>query len=342
MSEDTNWGIVGHAWAVAQLRLAIAGDRLGHAYLFSGPRGLGKGLLALRLAQALNCERTPGEPCGTCRNCGRIARGNHPDLRIGGMAQQAAEAKGDDGAKRRDLGIDSVRAWQGDITLKPYEAHRRVFILDDAERLTDAAANAMLKTLEEPPPYAVIILIAHTDGDLLPTIASRCRVLRLRPVARPLISAALLARGITADDATTLAAWSRGRAGLAFDLAQQPEQIEQRVAQIDDLAALGTRSRSERLKWADERAKEFRADPASVYQLIERWQEWWRDLLLTAAGSPAAVINVDRSDELTRDARTLSLAQIHGALTQIALAERRLRENVNPQLAFEAALLHLP
>src|SRR5689334_2021482 len=199
LHESHNWGIIGHEWAVDFLRRSLAGARAAHAYLLSGPAGVGKALLALRLAQALNCERGGPDPCLACRACKRIERGNHPDVRVAGMASQAAGLKADEAARQKDLKIDTVRDWQSDISLRPYKGRRRVFILHDAERLTEAAANAMLKTLEEPPPYATIILVANSGGDLLPTIVSRCQPLRLRPVPRAKVVAALRERYALAE-----------------------------------------------------------------------------------------------------------------------------------------------
>src|SRR6185436_9701255 len=194
MTDSSHWNIIGHTWAVDFLRRSIAGGHVGHAYLLSGPAGVGKSLLALRLAQALNCERGDPDPCLACRACKRIERGNHPDVRVAGMASQAAALKPDEAARQKDLKIDTVRDWQSDINLRPYEGRRRVFVLHDAEKLTDAAANAMLKTLEEPPPYATIVLVANTAGDLLPTIVSRCQPIKLRPAPRATVAAALRER----------------------------------------------------------------------------------------------------------------------------------------------------
>ena len=185
----TRWGIIGHEWAIEFLRRSISRGRTAHAYLLSGPAGVGKALLALRLAQALNCETGGPDPCLACRACKRIERGNYPDVRIGGMAAQAAGLKPEDAARQKELKIDTVREWQSDINLRPYEGRRRVFILHDAEKLSDAAANAMLKTLEEPPPYATLVLVANTAGDLLPTIVSRCQPIKLRPVPRAQVAA---------------------------------------------------------------------------------------------------------------------------------------------------------
>ncbi|NJP06708.1 MAG: hypothetical protein HC837_14370 [Chloroflexaceae bacterium] len=156
-----NWDMIGHAWAVASLQHSIAHQQTAHAYLFTGPEGVGKARLALRLAQVLNCEQQQEQPCLVCSTCRRIEHGNHPDVRIASMTTQGQAVKAEDAARQKELKIDTVRAWQRDIALRPYEGRRRVFVLHDAERLSIEASNALLKTLEEPPPFATIILVAN-------------------------------------------------------------------------------------------------------------------------------------------------------------------------------------
>ncbi|MEN9937990.1 MAG: hypothetical protein RLZZ387_4569 [Chloroflexota bacterium] len=340
----SGWGVVGHEWAVDFLRRALAGGRESHAYLLSGPQGVGKSLLALRLAQALNCEAGGPDPCLTCRSCRRAERGNHPDVRIAGMAAQAAGLKADEAARQKDLKIDTVREWLRDVNLKPYEGRRRVFILHDAERLSEAASNAMLKTLEEPPPYATLVLVANTAGDLLPTIVSRCQPLKLRPVPRRQVAAALREqRNLAGGDAELLAAWSGGRVGWALRMVDAPEELETRQNQLDELAGLAGLSRADAFRWAEERAKEYRGgEQAAVFAALELWQSWWRDVLLTAAGCPDSVTHVDRREDLERAAARYALTDIHALLVRISAAAKQLRENVNPQLALENVLLHLP
>src|SRR5262245_55399786 len=340
----SNWGIIGHAWAVDALRRSIAGGRAAHAYLLTGPAGVGKALLALRLAQTLNCEQGGSNPCLECRTCKRIARGNHPDVRIAGMATQTAALKPEDAARQKDLKIDTVREWQSDISLRPYEGRRRVFILHDAEKLTEAAANAMLKTLEEPPLYATIVLVANTSGDLLPTIVSRCRPIKLRLVPRAIVAAALRDRfNLTAGDADLLAAWSGGRVGWALRMVEAPEELEARQDQLAALVALHGQPRGAGFRWAEERAKEFRSgEQAAVYTALELWQSWWRDALLVAGGCAAAIVHIDRREELERAAARYPLVDIHAFLARLEAAARQLRENVNPQLALENVALHLP
>lgn len=341
---SANWGLIGHEWAVEFLRRSIAGDRTAHAYLFGGPEGVGKALLALRLAQALNCVAGGIDPCLECRSCQRIAHGNHPDVRQAGMATQALGLKAEEAARQKELKIDTIREWLRDVQLKPYEARRRIFILHDAEKLTDSASNAMLKTLEEPPPYATLILVAHTAGSLLPTIVSRCQPLRLRPVPRAQVAAALRdRRNLAAGDAELLAAWSGGRVGWALRMVEAPEELEARQEQLAALLALNDLPIAARLRWAEERAKEYRGgEQTTVFETLALWQSWWRDVMLTAAGCPQAVIHIDRIDQLAAAAAQYGVADLHAFIMSINLAAQRLRENVNPQLALEGALLAFP
>jgi DNA polymerase-3 subunit delta' len=339
-----DWGIIGHEWAIDFLRRSLEGGRAAHAYLLTGPASVGKALLALRLAQALNCERGGPAPCLECRACKRIARGNHPDVRVAGMTTQAAGLKPEEAARQKDLKIDTVREWQSDIHLRPYEGRRRVFILHDAEKLTEAAANAMLKTLEEPPPYATLVLVANTSGDLLPTIVSRCQPLKLRPAPRAAVAAALRERyDLAAGDADLLAAWSGGRVGWALRMVEAPEELETRQEQLAALVALHGQPRGAGFRWAEERAKEFRGgEQTAVYAALELWQSWWRDALLVAGGCAAAIVHIDRREELEQAAARYSLSDIHAFIVRLDMAARQLRENVNPQLALENVALHLP
>lgn len=336
------WGIIGHEWAVEQLRVSIRSGADAHAYLFTGPPGVGKRLLALRTAQALNCEHGAGDPCLACRACRRIERGNHPDVRVASMESQAAAGKAEEAARQKELKIATVREWQRDITLRPYEGQRRVFILHDAERLSEEAANAMLKTLEEPPPYATLILVADSN-DLLPTIVSRCRTLRLRPLPRPQVVAALVARGADADTAALLAAWSGGRIGQALQLLETPDALAQRNEQLAALLAVYEQGRSEAMRWAEQRVREYRSgEQESVFAWLELWQSWWRDVLLVAAGNPEAVVNIDRRADLERIARRHPLPQIYAFVTRLGQAARHLRDNANPNLVLENLALHAP
>ena len=339
-----SWNIVGHEWAVDQLRHSILADSDAHAYIFSGPPGIGKAAMALHMAMALNCERSPGDPCQECRACRLIMRGSHPDVRIAGMASQAAAIKADEAARQKELKIATIREWQHDISLRPYEGRRRVLILHDAERLNEESSNAMLKTLEEPPDYATIILVSNST-DLLPTIVSRCRVLRLRPLPRRQVAEALVSRNIIADDAELLAAWSGGRVGWAIAAAAQPETITARQEQLTALVELGIHSHNRGIafRWAEQRAKEYRGgEQETVFAWLDLWQGWWRDVLLVAAGCHESVVNIDRREDLVHTANNHPISVIHAFMRRISTTAQQLRENGNPQLVLENLLLHMP
>jgi DNA polymerase III subunit delta' len=337
---SSNWGIVGHEWAVEHLRRSLARGRVAHAYLLAGPRHIGKTTLALRLAQALLCEQDGPDPCLECRGCRRAERGNHPDLRWMSLSAQATAERADSAS--RELKIGTVREWQRDIDLRPFEAARRVFVLEDAQALNESSSNALLKTLEEPPPYAVLILVAHGAGDLLPTIVSRCRVLQLRPLARDAVAGALRERyQVNEHDAALLAAWSAGRAGWAFEAAEHPELLEQQQQRLNELVRLGAATRVERLRWAEDRAKEYRGEQAAAIEWLRLWQSWWRDVLLVSLAGGENITHLDRRTELDMLAAVDS-GEVTAFLNRIDAAQQQLADNVNPQLAFENLVLHVP
>lgn len=337
------WDIIGHEWAVNYLQRSVAAGHTAHAYLISGPAGIGKALLALRLAQVLNCETGAATPCLNCRSCRRIASGNHPDMRLASMASQAAGLKADEAARQKELKIGTIREWQRDITLRPFEGRRRVFILHDAERLNEEASNAMLKTLEEPPPFVTLLLVANSS-ELLPTVVSRCQAIRLRPLPRQQVAQALRERaGLNAEQAELLAARSAGRIGWALRMAATPNEWQEQQAQLDALLALHGQAISEAFRWAEERSKEYRGgEQETVFSWLNLWQNWWRDVLLVATGCPAHITNVDRRALLESDAKRCTVPQIYQFVVRIAQAIQQLHENVNPQLVLENLLLHLP
>src|SRR5690242_17813200 len=196
-----NWNLVGNEWAVDMLKKHIINGTTRHAYLLAGPPGLGRRTLALRFAQALNCP-TPvaaGIPCGKCRDCKQIAAMRHADLTI-----LQAESEGG------TLKVDQIREARRGLTLKPYQAKYRVALFLRFQEANDNAANALLKTLEEAPSYAVLILTADNPEQLLPTIVSRCEVLRLRPLSIEEVQAALEARGLGVDQAKLISHISGG------------------------------------------------------------------------------------------------------------------------------------
>ncbi len=220
----------GHDRIVASLRSNLRNGRLPHAFLFVGPDGVGKRTFARKLAQALLCERNPEtllEPCEACPGCVQAAAGTHPDL--------LEFARPED---RQELPIRVIRGLCAEFGLKPARGIRKVAIVDDVDDMNDEAANAFLKTLEEPPPGAVLILIATSAELQLETIVSRCQVIRFDPLPEQDLADLLIERGVAtdADDAARLAALGEGSVSRATGLAD-PELERFRRELIDEIAA---------------------------------------------------------------------------------------------------------
>ena len=244
---NNNWNLIGHEWAVEMLKKHVVNGTARHAYLFAGPPGLGRRSLALRFAQALNCQ-TPidaGIPCGQCRDCKQIEAMQHPDLSV-------VQADSEGGT----LKVDQIRDARRSLTLKPYIANYRVALFLRFQQTTDNAANALLKTLEEAPSYAVLILTADNPEQLLPTIVSRCEVLRLRPLNIEAVQKELEKRGLEAGQAKLIAHISGGRFGYALRLIENDSLLEKRDQRLNDLLTLIPASRVEKFAYADKLAKD--------------------------------------------------------------------------------------
>jgi len=281
MESASNWGIFGHAWAVDMLRQHIIQGNIRHAYLITGPQGIGRRTLALALAQALNCPQplSPGEPCRTCHTCRRIQEMVFPDLSV----IQAEQVGG-------VLKVDQVRELQRSLALAPYEGRYRVALLLRMEEAHISAANALLKTLEEPNPQVVLALTASDAESLLPTIVSRCEVLRLRPLPVSQLQQSLQDQlGYPADKAPLLAAISNGRPGYAIQLRNHPELLEQRRECLDDLLRLVSANRVERFTFADTLSK----DKETARSTLLIWTSFWRDVLLQIVEAEASLTNQD-------------------------------------------------
>ncbi|MCH7836821.1 MAG: DNA polymerase III subunit delta' [Chloroflexi bacterium] len=328
------WGLIGQERAVAALTGALAGGRIAHAYLFVGPERVGKHTLALKLAQALNCEREE-PPCGECNPCRRIAAGVHADV------QTVTVEEGEEGVQK-GIHISQIREVERVTALKPFEGRSRVVIIDPAEEMNAAAQNAFLKTLEEPPPQVVFVLLAADESRLLPTIRSRCRRLELRLPAVADVEAVLLERGVDGEQGRLLARLSRGRVGWALEMADDPSLLERRRESLSRARALATMSVAERLGLAERLAPEFRRDPVALLAELEAWRDWWRDVLLVQAGAEDGVANVDRLAELREDGARLRRDGVAAFVRAVGEAGRYLGENAQPRLVLETLLLGAP
>jgi len=316
------------------LQRDVAQGRVRHAYLFTGPEGVGKRTLAAEFARALLCKAAE-PPCGQCRHCQLAARAEHADLltvtpEISGKRVRAAKIK-----------IEPVRRLIYDLTLKPVEAGRRVALLQDFDLANDEAQNALLKTLEEPPGNAVLLLTAERAEDLLPTIVSRCEVMALRPLPLRAVQDALVTRwDVPAERAGWLAHLSGGRLGWAVRMQSDGEALEARQARLDDLRRLLRASRVERMAYAEQLAKGGRLD--RIQDMLDLWLGFWRDVLLASAGAEAPLANTDCEVEIRRLAEVVPPALAEQVLAALRQTGDWLEKNVNARLALEVMLLDWP
>lgn len=326
------WQVVGHETARALIENSLKSDRLSHAYLFVGPEHVGKMTLALNLAQVLNCVTGGAEqPCGSCPQCRRIASHIHADVQILGTSGRA------------EIGIDQIRELEQSVTLKPFEGRTRVFIIDGAERLSAEAANSLLKTLEEPPPYVQLILLSSNERLLLPTVVSRCHKLELRPVPTAKVEQALIQRwNVAPGQAGLLARLSVGCPGWAVLAARDDSILSERASQLAALQQLAEQGRSSRFAYAGDLANQFSKDRAAASDILHLWSCWWRDIMLTKGECIEFATNADRSQALYHEASRYQLWQIKGFIDDLTDAAAALGQNSNPRLVLEVLMLNIP
>jgi len=331
----SDWGIVGHEQAVDLLARAIERRRIGHAYLFSGPQGVGKRSLAVAFAQALNCERSgppASAPCGTCRRCRLIAAGSHPEVRTVSVQPP-----------HRVIRVADVESIQADAALRASDVFRKIYILEQVELLHPDAANRLLKTIEEPPSSVVMLLTTVDPEATMETIVSRCQHVRMRPLGRARLAQRLVERSEREpEQAALIAALSDGCVGRAETLVATPRLLERRSDLLDELSRLLVGDRVARLAYARSLGDRWSRDQDSVREVLGTWLRWWRDILLTQGGLVERIVNVDRRREIERLASMLSPGEVSAAVTRLRDVLQMLDQNVNARLALDVATLDLP
>lgn len=347
LTQEHNWPVDGHDWAVNYLRRSLAHQRTRHAYLITGPASVGKSQLAHAFAMALNCT-DPDEnarPCGMCRSCKLIGSGNHPDI----LYSQSDENSG-------QLKIDAIREVMRLIALKPYDSRYRIALFHDFDRAQPRAQDALLKTLEEPPPHAVIILMAQSSASLsqpnkrmvqpseglMATITSRCQVVPLRPVASDIIESVLLRRGAEPERAKLLARLSSGRINWAINALDDDAVLLQRDEILDQLDVALRGNRSVRFALSEQLASKARKDRDYLRYILEIWQTYWRDAVLMSQDSPVKLCNIDRQVSLQQ---LLQRTDPDDSLTALQATRHTLSllsTNANIRMALDVLMLDYP
>lgn len=324
--------ITGHERPIASIKAALSHGRLAHAYLFHGEAHIGKALTAMRLAQALNCERLypadDQDSCGLCRSCVQIVARTHPDFVVIEPDQELAVPQ---------IKIEQVRDLEHQFIYRPLIGERKICLIDDADRLTIGAANALLKTLEEPPGHGLFILISSRPQALPITIRSRCQSLRFSPPAHTQIEAALiLKRELPPSDTRFLALFTEGRIGEALTLDLDALRARQREC-LDLVAPAALTSITSILTSAESLAKADRG-----VEVLTWLRRWIRDLVIVLVGGDREhLLHLDQVEQLHRYAQQADVGLLLDLLNEIERTEQQATRHLNVHMALETILLRL-
>jgi len=332
------WTLFGQDHLLKQLEPSLQQKRQSHAYLLCGPPHVGKMALAINLCQAVNCLEGYGEPCGSCVQCTRIAEGHHSDIRV------LAPGQGEEGRSARTMiGINEIKEALRRVHMNPYEGSTSVVIFDGAELMSDEGANALLKTLEEPPPQVMFLLLTASEGDVLPTVRSRCQTLDLVPLSKDkMVERLVNGHQATPEQAEQLFRLSRGCLGWAIGALEDHQVLEQRQADLEKIQETLAAGLETRFTYANEVASLFGSDRDAAKDLLALWLRWWRDLLLIKEGAGDFLHNSDQADSLRSQASGLSTAEIMQFINRLMQTLSNLDSNVSPRLAMEVLMLNLP
>lgn len=325
-----SWNLLGHEWAETLLREHLQRDELRHAYLITGAPGTGRRSLALELAKAVNCLKppSPGEFCDECRVCKQINKLQQPDLSIIEPEVEGAMIK-----------VDQVREVQHSLSLAPFEARYRVALLRNFHLANANAQNALLKTLEEAPRQVILLLTADSAENVLPTIASRCEILRLRPLSVPALEQALQERwNFNPEDARLFAHLAAGRVGKAISLAADRAGLEQRKSWLDDYIHLFGLNIRERFALTDSisRSRDL------LRPELQTWLTYTRDLFLVSTSASTPLTNIDREQEIRQLASALDCQSVLEIMKSLQFSLEALDQNANLKLLVDNLLLDLP
>ena len=323
--------IIGHEDVIAHMKRAIRTDRVSHAYILSGPEGCGKKTLASLFAMSLLCENAGTDapvPCGVCEACRKAASGNHPDIIYVRHAKDTV------------LSVDEVREQiNGTAEIRPYESRRKVYIVEDADLMNPQAQNALLKTIEEPPEYAVFLLLTVGTESMLPTIRSRCVLLSLHPISQDRIADYLShSYALSEEDAAVMAAFAQGSIGMAKDAALGEDfsrRLSEGVRFLSRMPDMSARS-------CVDTAKKMAPDKSDLYGYFHIFRMWLRDVLYFKASRDAdGLVFRGRMIEISRQAEQSSYEGLETCLAALDTAEARVRANVDREVTLELLFLTL-
>ena len=318
--------VIGQKEAVEILQDEIRQGRISHAYLFSAKSGSGKSKLAFEFAKATFCKEEEDDSCGSCINCRKMEHQNHPDFKLISVLEG-----------KNAISIDQIRDLKKEIAYKPYDSDHKIYIIEDAEKMSKEAANSLLKTLEEPPSFATIILLVEDSGKLLPTIVSRCQQIQLKNVSHKKIKKLLLDRGLTEQQAEILSRTAAGSPGKAFEALELDDYFSERKNIYDFLKDVESKNTMEIFQITEKITSLIKAD----FPCFNLLSDWYRDIMMIKQDYLDAVINKDYIEELKRLAVEMSQQKIINNLDLIDRTEEYITRNVKEELSLEVLFFKL-
>ncbi|MFW6269058.1 MAG: DNA polymerase III subunit delta' [Bacillota bacterium] len=312
--------------AVKILKEELKSERINHAYLFCGKEGIGKKTLAFEFTKSLMCQEIDFDNCNTCITCKKIEHHNHPDVKFIKTEEDSNQIK-----------IDQIRELQKEITLRPYETERKIYIIDEADKMNPAAANCLLKTLEEPPDYAVIILLAEKKDHLLPTIISRCQQLQLSNISQKEIRKYLQKKDLEEDKLRLYSLLAEGSLGKALELVNNSDFLNKRKELLEILARLPGLDRVDIFDYAGQLANTF-DNSTQLFNLISGW---YRDIILYTGGNKETILNYDFLNSIEKQSQEYNIQQLLDIIKLINKYENYVERNVRKKLTLQVLMIKI-
>ncbi|TCL00038.1 DNA polymerase-3 subunit delta' [Natranaerovirga hydrolytica] len=320
--------IIGYEDIKNHFKKSIQSNKISHAYIISGPKGMGKKLIANVISKTLQCEKGEEEPCNACTSCKQYDSNNNPDVKFVHAT------------KTKSIGVDDIREQVNkDIHIKPYSYKNKIYIIDEADTLTEQAQNALLKTIEEPPEYGIIFLLVNHTNNMLPTILSRCVVLQLKPIQETIIKDYLMRQyKIEPQETNLYVSMAQGNIGKAQELVISDEFRTMRMKAIDLLKKINTLSDIEMMNVAPQ-LEEYKDH---IEDFLDIMITWYRDLLVIKSTQESEnIIHQDYYGDLLKNSEDLTYNQIGNAINKLEETKNIFKNNVNYQLALESLLFKL-
>ena len=331
--------IIGHQRIIKFLSGSIKTNHLAHAYLFVGPPQVGKKTIALEFIKALQCQNKKiknGDfaACDQCQDCLLINKGRHPDVLVIEPGYHDENEDVGKTKKTQEIKIEQIRGLQHHLSLTPFSAPQKVIIIDSAENLTQEAANCLLKTLEEPPPKSLLILVSSNFRRLLPTIISRCQLIKFLPVPAKLIEQGLLQSGFRNKQKISQAVKiAGGRPGLAQELLKNPESLIRKNQAQEEFEKIIKQDLVGRFKYVQVLAQ----DTTGARQILDDWIIWFRNQLLAGTGNDSLIVFDGKPRQFN-----YSLSKISQNIKNIQEAQTLLSESsFNARLVLENLMLKI-